>query len=237
MKQILKLSTAVTLLVLSSYSGISSAAEISQPHIEVTGVSKIEVKPNIANISISVNEVKPTAIAAKNAADKAVSELLKRLKTFGISKNDISSANLNITTEYRYPPKQERKLVGFRASRDIRVSVSHLDSVSKILDEAINAGANQVNGISFDVKDKHKYLVQARTQAIADAKAKAESLATGFGTKIKGVWQIRYQNGQPDHQPMFKQRMMLSSAAGADNGYQNAKITFNDRVEVVFTLQ
>ncbi len=213
------------------------AAEFNQPHINVTGVSQIEVKPDTANISISVNAVKPTANEAKTEADQAVANLLNRLKKFDINKDDISSANLNLNTEYRYPPKQERKLIGFRASRNIMVAVSQLENVSKVLDEAIKSGANQVNGISFTVKDKNKYLEQARTLAIKDAKEKAQSLAKGFDTEIQGVWEIKYQNAQPVNQPMFKGRMMLSDAAESDNGYQNSKITFNDRVEVVFTLK
>ena len=213
------------------------AANIEQPHLTVTGVSQINVKPDIAKISISVSTVKPTAITAKKAADDAVAKLIKRLSRLGVEKDDISSANLNLATEYRYPPKQERKLIGFRASRDILVTVNQLENVSQILDKAIESGANQVNGISFDIKNKQKYLEQARQQAISDAKTKALSLAKGFDTKIQGVWQIRYHSSQPSITPMFKGRMMMTEAEQADNGYQNSKVSFNDRVEVIFTLK
>lgn len=213
------------------------AAEFNQPHINVTGVSQIEVKPDTANISISVSVVKPKAIEAKEAADHAVANLMKRLTKFDLKKGDITSANLNLSTEYRYPPKQERQLVGFRASRDIKLSVSNLDKISKILDESIKSGVNQVNSINFSVKDKNKYLEEARALAIKDAKVKARALAKGFDSKLAGVWEIRYQNMQPSERPVFKERMMFSSAAATDNGYQNSKITFSDRVQVVFLIK
>ena len=213
------------------------AKTIEQPHIDVTGISKLQVKPDIAKISISVNAIKPTAKAAKKTADDSVAQLIKRLKGFNLSDDDISSANLNLSAEYRYPPKQERKLVGYRATRNITVSIETLNKVSLILDEAIESGINQVNDIQFDVKNRQKFLEQARTMAVKDAKNKAESLAKSVGERIKGVWEIRYHNGASSQPPLLKPRMMMAEMADADSGYQNSKVTFTDRVEVVFILQ
>ena len=59
-----------------------------------------------------------------------------------------------------------------------------------MLDDAVQAGATQVNGIGFDVADRAAAEAKARESAVKDAKAKADTLANGLGVNIQGVASI-----------------------------------------------
>ncbi|PSW18592.1 oxidative stress defense protein [Photobacterium sanctipauli] len=213
-------------------SGVASA-NITVPHLETSGMGEVAVQPDMATFAVAVVEVKPTAKEAKQAVDQAVTAFVERLQAQGIERNAIQSANISLQPQYHYPKDKAPELKGYRASRNITVTVGDLEQLNTYLDHAIGDGINRINNIELKVSDEAKYQEQARQAAISDAKAKAESLAKGFGEEIDGVWQIRYQSNQP--RPVMM-RMAMDAAPETAATYQDAEIVIRDRVEVVFKL-
>ena len=105
--------------------------------------------------------------------------------------------------------------------------------MNQYLDIALNSGINQVENIQLKVKDQAKYQEQARQAAIKDANSKAESLASGFGKDINGVWRIDYN--MPSSQPVLM-RSMAMDAKTESNTYQDSTIVIRDRVDVIYQL-
>ncbi|MBE8168304.1 MAG: oxidative stress defense protein [Shewanella sp.] len=231
-KTIIALSAFITLMATANV----SAHALEYPHIETVGVSTLEVKPDMAVVSVSVNMTRKTAKLAKAESDKAVSTLIKKLRRANIAENDIDSANLQIHPQYHYESKKEPQLMGYQATRNINVTVRDLAKLNGILDKTVSSGVNQVNDISFKSSKQDKFVEQARQAAITDAKTKAHSLAKGFGQHIDRVWEVKYLNSNAPR-PMLRKAAFMDSMSEADSSYQNTKITIQDRVEVVFTLK
>lgn len=214
-------------------SGMASA-DISVPHLETTGSGEITVQPDMAVFSVAVEEVKPTAQAAKQAADQAVTAFVERLLAQGLERSQIQSANISLQPQYTYPKNNAPQLKGYRASRTITVTVNELDNLNMYLDSALGDGINRINAIELKVRDEKAFQEQARQAAIQDAISKAESLAKGFGEKLDGVWQISYQSNQP--RPIMM-RMAMDSPNEAAMTYQDAQIIIRDQVAVTFKLE
>ena len=213
----------------------SLAADYNFPHIETSGASEIVIDADMAVVNIEVVVEAPTAKAAKDTSDKAISQFLNRLQQAGVDKHDIQSANLNLHPQYHYQKNEPATLKGYQASRRMTITVKQLEQLNDLLDSALEQGINRVNSIELTSSKRTDFIEQARQAAIEDAKQKAKSLAKGFDKKVEGVWQIRYFDQHPIQPVQYKM------AAQADNGtaasYQQGQVIISDRVEVVFKLK
>ncbi|WFB48530.1 oxidative stress defense protein [Vibrio coralliilyticus] len=203
------------------------------PHLATTGYGEVVAKPDMAKFTVRVVETTMTAEQAKQTVDKVVTDFLTELKEQGMSADNITSSNLYISPQYHYPKNGKPELVGYRASRTVNVTVDELANLNQYLDIALNSGINQVENIQLKVKEQAKYQEQARQAAIKDANSKAESLASGFGKDINGVWRIDYN--MPSSQPVLM-RSMAMDAKTESNTYQDSTIVIRDRVDVIYQL-
>lgn len=219
---------------LMGMSGVASA-NVSVPHLQTTGHGEVTAQPDMAVFSVAVEELRPTAKAAKEAADKAATAFVDRLLKEGLDRSQIQSANINLQPQYHYPKDQEPELKGYRASRYITVTVNSLDKLNTYLDNALGDGINRINNIELKVSNEKEYQDQARQAAVKDAMEKAKSLAEGFGEKLDGVWQINYQTSYP--RPVMMRMAMDAPAMEKSMGYQDTQIVIRDQVDVTFKLQ
>ncbi|AXQ16527.1 oxidative stress defense protein [Shewanella algae] len=206
-----------------------------RPLLETTGVSQIQVEPDMAEINVEVSLSESDAKAAKAASDQAVAAFIERLLKAGVAKESIAAANLNLQPEYVYLKDKAPELKGYRASRSVTVLVKQLDQLNPILDSALIGGINKVNQINLKSSKEAEMRKQARQAAIEDAKQKASELAAGFGEKLDGVWSIRYFDQGPVRPVMYKAAMMAEGAI--NQSYEYGQVTFSDRVEVSYKLR
>ncbi|MCG9722573.1 oxidative stress defense protein [Shewanella sp. Isolate7] len=214
----------------------AAAAELKFPHIETVGTSELVVKADMAELTVEVVTKADNPAKAKAGSDKAVSDFLARLAKSGIAREDIHSANLNLQPEYLYDPEtRTNKEIGYRASRQVVVTLRALDKLNDLLDSALQQGINRIHQINFKSSKEQEMIEQARLMAIKDATQKAAALAEGFGERLDGVWEIRYQAQGPVRPMVYK----MSAAARGDiaESYQEAQTSISDRVEVIYRLK
>lgn len=210
------------------------AASPDFAHIETSGYGEVIAKPDIAEFKVQVVESALNAEQAKKAVDRVVTAFNKRLLDSGIARDNIKSTNIHLAPQYHYPKSGRSELVGYRASRQITVTIDDLSRLNNFLDKALGDGINRVDSVQLKVKDREKYQGQARQLAIKDANHKAKSLAEGFDGTLKGVWKVSYQarNSQP-----VMRAMAMDSASGSKAGYQDTSITISDSVNVIYRFE
>ncbi|HIF9267366.1 TPA: oxidative stress defense protein [Photobacterium damselae] len=238
----MKKTVLAAVLSMSSLLSINTmAADLSFPHLETQGSGEIVVQPDMAIFSIRVVETKATAKEAKEAADSAVAKFVERLTQVGVERSDINSANINLTPQYKYPKDAKPELTGYKASRQVTVTVHALDKLNTYLDDALGDGINRIDNIQLKVADEAKYQEQARQAAIKDAISTAKSLAQGFGDSLDGVWQISYRNEYRPQPYMVNfaaaPRSAMADEAAVNASYNDASIKIRDEVNVIFKLK
>jgi len=211
------------------------AADISFPHLETTGVGEIVTSPDMAVFSVQVSETRKSAKDAKSAVDDVIAAFNKRLEDEGVARIDIESTNITLRPEYQYKKDSKPELIGYRANRNVNVTVRDLAQLNNYLDGALGDGINSITNIELKVSDEEKFIQQARQAAIIDAQEKAASLAKGFGENVDGVWKITYRNSAT--RPMLMRSMEMDSTANIESTYQDAKIIIRDQIDVVFRLE
>jgi uncharacterized protein len=152
--------------------------------IRVYGDAAVSVKPDQARLDVGVVTTASTAndAATQNAA--AVQSVIDALtKLIGAGAN-IRTISYSITANYSYPANQGPVLTGYTATNIVELVSGDLSNIGRYIDTAISAGANRVQGLSFSLKDDAQARSQALRQAVLNARAKADVVASALGVKV-----------------------------------------------------
>lgn len=201
---------AIIALLAYTYFAFTQARNIAHMPVSITvdGKGEIFAKPDVATFNFSVNSKEVDAATAQASAATRVNAIVDYLKSKGIDEKDIKTTGYYLNPRYEYPqvrctewncpPAGEPTLVGYEVSQSIDVKVRKTEDAGMLIAGAGELGATNVGGLSFTIDDEDTLKGDARTAAIADAKAKADVLAEQLGVRIvrmNGYWED--QSGGP----------------------------------------
>lgn len=166
--------------------------------ITVTGEGRVEAAPDMATISLGVTHENEQAKLAMEATSDAVARILERIAAMGVAPRDMQTRALSLSpvwSERTASDGNRARITGFVASNTVMVRVRDLASLGRILDAVIEDGANDFNGLQFDVQNPEPLMDEARRAAVADAMARAALLAEAAGVTLGPVQSISEQGG------------------------------------------
>jgi uncharacterized protein YggE len=190
------------LLILVVATFAITTAQAAERLVTVTGEATVAVPPDSAVIRIGVSSLEKTAREAGEANAKQMTAVLTTVKASGIAERDIQTSRLSLQPQYDPNKGGTTRLTGFQANNQVTIRIRDIDNLPTVLDRAIVAGANEMSGIEFVVSDQSKLLDQARDEAIADARRKAELYARAAGAKLGQVVSISEEGTAPQPRPM-----------------------------------
>jgi hypothetical protein len=166
-------------------------AAAAEHTISVAGAGRVILSPDTADLRLGVFATAKTVKDARASAAKAMTAVLASLRGLGIADRDMQTTVLSLQPVYDYTtsPKPPR-LTGYSLTNTIAVTIRDLAKVGDAIDDALAAGATSLDSVSFRVADQTAAEKQAREAAMADAKAKATTLANAAGVSITGVQSI-----------------------------------------------
>lgn len=162
------------------------AEEIKPPTISVSGEGSVEAQPDRATITVAVltREKNPSAVQVANA--RAAQSVINSVVALGIERKNISTGNYNFSPTYRQRDGRN-EIDGYEATNSVTIIVDDLNAVSKVIDAALAHGANQVENLTFTLRNRSAYMDEALRLAVLDAKRKAEVAVGALGKNILGV--------------------------------------------------
>ncbi len=160
------------------------------------------VQPDMASINLGVTSQAKTAAEAMSANARQMGQMMAALKAAGIAARDIQTSNLNLNAEYAYEQNQPPRLTGYQASNQVTVVVRDLARLGAAVDATVNAGATQVNGISFGLNDSTAAENAAREQAVRALTAKADLYARATGYRVGRLVSLSEGGGYAPSAPM-----------------------------------
>ena len=154
----------------------------------------------------------------------------------GIAARDMQTSGFNVTPQINYDKNTAGVVVGYWANNMLEVKIRNLAEVGDILQAGIDAGANNVSGLFFALEDPDSLLQEARTQAVGDARKRAEALVGAAGGKLGKVLSIRETS--PWYGPVMARADYAKDAAGAPSvPVQAGELEVTGQVEVVFEIE
>ena len=204
--------------------------------LTITGQGRVQVEPDRAWVRVGVYTEADRAQNAVEENSRISHAVMKAIAGQGVAQEDIR------TGRYQVFPREERDRDGvvvrrsFAVEHEIVVTVKELDRVGRILDAALDAGANRVYGVAFGLSHPQRALEQARIQAIEDARRQAEALAQAAGVKILSIQSINV-SGSPVSPP--RTYVAKAEAMAADAGVPIAPGTLEvtATVTIVFEIR
>lgn len=165
----------------------------------VTGTVSKKMSPDKVSVTLGVEMQEKTAQEAAKKNAEIMNAIINGLKGLGLDTSQISTSYYNIYPVYEYKPileervlppyPQNQVLVGYRVTNTITVTASASANIGEIIDAAINAGANQVQGVSYFVSEEvqSKMNTELIEQAVLNARMKAEKALAPLNMQIVGV--------------------------------------------------
>jgi hypothetical protein len=212
----------------------AAAQAVLPPAISVTGEASVSVPPDLARIEGGVTTEAKTAREASEANNVAMGRVLLALKGAGIEEKDVQTSRLSLQPQYAQnrPGSNANTITGYLASNRVTVRLREVNRLAGVIDTLVGAGANEIGGINFMVVAASKLLDEAREQAIADARRKAEIYARAAGVTLGLPIRISEDGGAP--QPMAYRKMSgLAASAPVAQGEETLSVS----VSVSFAIK
>lgn len=192
-----------SIILLGLLAACSPAAAPTSPDnvrlLTVNGIGRVTIVPDMATVNIGVRSEADSVTDALESNTAQANAISQALKEMGVEEKDIQTSNFNV-----YPTDRWNPMTGevegryFVVENNVNVTVRELSSLGEVLNTVVEAGANSIYGISFNVEDRSAAVAEARDLAIADAKAKAEAIAASAGVQLGELTSISvYESGMP----------------------------------------
>lgn len=185
------------------------------PKITASGNSELTVMPDEAIIRVKVETKAKTAKQTQDDNTKIMNQVQSALKRAGIASDDIETDQYNLYPWTEWDNVQQRTVeMGYTLYHTIKVKTTDLAKVGEYISTAVDAGANGIENVQFDLSDKKKEEVrrQALQEAAQNAKAKAETIASGLGVRIGAVQEI--MESSFDYGPIYRGYAAMEMKAG-----------------------
>jgi uncharacterized protein YggE len=206
--------------------------------LSVSGSGDALLAPDIAYIYVGVHTESPTAAEAVEENTSQTQGLIQAIREFGIDEKDIRTTNFSIYPMDRFDPAtglpSGEKV--YAVDNTVYVTIRDLTKLGDLLDTAVQAGANNINSVQFDVADKDEALREARANAVKDAEAEAQALAQAAGLSLGEIQSISFSEAQP--YPIFDGKGGGGAVAEqAAVPIQPGQLTFTVSVNVTYALK
>jgi uncharacterized protein YggE len=179
-----------------------------QEGIWVNGNGKAVAVPDVATLSLGVEAQEATVEQARTEAADAMDKVIAALKDQGVAEKDIQTQSFNIQQVSRWDSdRQQENIIGYLVSNTVTAKVREIEKTGAVIDAVATAGGDfiRINNVGFTVDDPSEYYQQAREEAVNDAAAKAQQLATLSGVTLGKATYITENTYIPG--PIYRQDM------------------------------
>ena len=212
--------------------------------IDSNGNSDIEVSANKVSIMIGYDSRSKDAAEAQEDNRLVSAKIIENLKKAGLKDDEIETVYYYVNPEYDWSSNGEQTLKGYIATHTLKITTTDLDKIGSYIDASISSGANRIDSVNYELTTDRQNELKAQVlkEAAENARAKAEAIAIGSGTRIKKL--ISVQDTSYDYNPWIYS-VGVAKAEGALSSrdielptpIETGKITIQASVRAVFEIE
>ncbi len=172
--------------------------------ISVKGYGNAKALPDEACLDLSAVALHKDVKEARSACEKKTAAFLKAVRSLGLKDEAMQSGSINVSPRYTYDRKSTtRKFEGYWAVRDLKIRTDNFSLLGALTSAAVNAGIDEIHGISYALKDESALKKLADERAVADAREQAKRLAEGFEVKLLKPCKLSFENRSQGRSPVM----------------------------------
>jgi uncharacterized protein YggE len=214
-----------------------SNAEFATTTLDLSATGEVSVPPDHATLDLGVTIQAPNAAAAVRQDAQTMTQVLAALKAQGVADRDVRTSGLSVQPQYIFAPNTPRRLNGYEAANRVTVTVQDPSRLGALVDAAVAAGANDVGGIAFALKDPQAVQDEARLEAVKALAARADLYAKAAGYRVARL--VNLTEGQrfvPGPQAQLAEVVVTGVRRGAPTPVAAGDITIRVQVSATYEL-
>jgi hypothetical protein len=202
--------------------------------VQVTGVGRSRQIPDRVVFTLGVESTGSTVSAAMSDNSKRATAIIAALKQRGVKDEEVRTSSLALQPQYEYVEGRRPRIIGYQVTNQVAVTRDRIDDAGTLLQAGVDAGANQIGGVSFVVADPSRGREEGLRAAVADARRRATVLAEAAGRSVGRALTIVEGGQSMPPTPMPSYRMMAAEAASMPVESGSEELEFS--VSIVFQL-
>jgi uncharacterized protein len=227
------------LVILAAVAALSSAhgqqPPPGPPSMVVQGQAQVLEAPDRAVVRLGVNAEASTAQAAQEQASGIMQKILQSVTALKIAREDVQTSRITLSPVYAQPrPGDQPRITGYRATNVVSVRLSDFALIGRVIDAGITSGANAVEGVEFTLQDATAARARALASAVADARQKAEAMATALGVRLGPVLEVQESGAVMIPRAMSMARGM--EMAAMDTPVEPGQLEISGNITIRFVI-
>lgn len=238
----LKFAAAFAVLAAVATPQIAAAQQqpqVAQPSpgtlLSVSAEGSSEAAPDMALINLGVTTDGATAQAALQENARRMTALTAALRRAGVAERDIQTTNVSVNPQYHYQEGQAPRVTGYQANNTVTARVRNVSNLGRVIDAAVGAGGNTINGVSFTHQNPEAQLDVARRDAITEARRRADLYASALNMRVVRV--VAVQEGSGGWAPPVPMPMAMERAQAMNTPISPGEIETRVSVTVTFEMR
>ena len=216
--------------------GVKADDDEVVPTIEVSASASVSTEPDQAVVQLSVETFAKMAIDATQENAGKMSQISKQLKALGIDPSQIRTTHFQVDPQYEYKEGRQKdpRPIGYRVHNTVEVDILDIKKVGQVIDGAIDAGANRVMGLTFQVQNSERAYQMALARAMENAKNQAKAIAMGAGVNVGDLLWVSTTGRAPA--PVYK-TMRAEAMMSVDTPISGGELSVVAHVRVRYRIK
>ncbi len=212
--------------------------------IRVSGVGEVRVQPDLATIQFGVETTGATAQEAGQANAAAMDRVIRALTDAGVSRENIRTSGYSLYPEYaQQQPRptsepETPRIIGYRAMNQVAVRTTDMERIGRLIDVGLQAGANRMHGVSFEVQNGDAAQSEALRRAVDAARRSAETMASALGVRLGPV--LDASTSSEPVRPLYRmaaERMAMDAYGAAPTPIEPGEQTVTATASLIFGIE
>lgn len=217
-------------------------AQVAVPAVQgtlltVSAEGKVEGRPDMATINLGVTTEGQSAAAALAENARRMTALTAALRRTGVAERDIQTSNVSVNPQQQYRENEPPLITGYQANNTVTAKVRNIENTGRVIDAAVGAGGNNVNGVYFSYQDPDAQMDRARRAAIENARHRADLYADALGMRVVRVVAVSESGGMQPPWPMPMMARMEAAQDAVATPVSPGQIETSINVNVTFELR
>jgi uncharacterized protein YggE len=236
----------------NSHAHDSSACKEDQRTISIAGEASVNAAPDMAVVDFTIETQDMTFRKARERNAEISAKVLNGIRKIKLSEKNINLKNLNVNEWREYDHKQRKSIFkGYKANRNFQVRVYKRDlsanetlseKIAQVVNVASESGITRLGSVNYSIEDTKELKNKALSEAVVNAKEKANIMLTGLGAKLGKVKSVSENTYSPRPYVKNYARMAVamdaeSSAMPEPDAYAEGDMTITSKVNITFFIQ
>jgi uncharacterized protein YggE len=204
--------------------------------IAVRGVGRVVRPPDIADLTLVIEAIRPTATEARDVAATTAGRVIAAVKGAGVAAADVRTAGIDVQPAWEHDDRGRAHRTGFTVTHRLAARVRDLEAVGRTLDAGLDAGATGVDAVTLGIADPTAAETEARGLAVADARRRAETIAGAAGTRLGRLIALFEGVSLPPPGPRGFKEMRFAMAADAATPVEAGSLEVSVAIEASWEL-